>query len=230
MHRQLETAIRVLCFKSCQLSPFPPPSSLPPFPQIFPPPFATPSVRGPLLNCNARIRPSPLQIADTYLHRVGRAGRFGTKGLAITFVSSKEDSDVLNAVQVCVKGCRLWRGPGCGVAVYGCTLAHALGVLLLVGLRVCGCTLAHACVCAMEGPDMSCFVVCEVHSPLITGLCTRLSLLVKPCMPCFALGPVTPLLLGQIADIPIPLHLMHPGVHSSSFCLQQSPVAWRHLC
>lgn len=37
--------------------------------------------------------------ADTYLHRVGRAGRFGTKGLAITFVSSKEDSEVLNAVQ-----------------------------------------------------------------------------------------------------------------------------------
>ncbi|URE38633.1 DEAD-box ATP-dependent RNA helicase [Musa troglodytarum] len=34
--------------------------------------------------------------ADTYLHRVGRAGRFGTKGLAITFVSSASDSDVLN--------------------------------------------------------------------------------------------------------------------------------------
>ena len=29
--------------------------------------------------------------ADSYLHRVGRAGRFGTKGLAITFVSSEED-------------------------------------------------------------------------------------------------------------------------------------------
>ncbi|KAG7020385.1 DEAD-box ATP-dependent RNA helicase 56 [Cucurbita argyrosperma subsp. argyrosperma] len=37
--------------------------------------------------------------ADTYLHRVGRAGRFGTKGLAITFVSSAADSDVLNNVQ-----------------------------------------------------------------------------------------------------------------------------------
>jgi len=37
--------------------------------------------------------------ADTYLHRVGRAGRFGTKGLAITFVASPEDSEVLNAVQ-----------------------------------------------------------------------------------------------------------------------------------
>ncbi|KAM7257035.1 hypothetical protein ACFE04_012776 [Oxalis oulophora] len=37
--------------------------------------------------------------ADTYLHRVGRAGRFGTKGLAITFVASASDSDVLNQVQ-----------------------------------------------------------------------------------------------------------------------------------
>ncbi|KAL8537508.1 hypothetical protein ACS0TY_012582 [Phlomoides rotata] len=38
--------------------------------------------------------------ADTYLHRVGRAGRFGTKGLAITFVSSASDSDVLNQVNI----------------------------------------------------------------------------------------------------------------------------------
>ncbi|KAJ1429123.1 RNA helicase, DEAD-box type, Q motif [Sesbania bispinosa] len=37
--------------------------------------------------------------ADTYLHRVGRAGRFGTKGLAITFVSSAADSEVLDQVQ-----------------------------------------------------------------------------------------------------------------------------------
>mmetsp|Transcript_2492 Transcript_2492/g.7488 ORF Transcript_2492/g.7488 Transcript_2492/m.7488 type:complete len:215 (+) Transcript_2492:1627-2271(+) len=37
--------------------------------------------------------------ADTYLHRVGRAGRFGTKGLAITFVASETDSGVLNSVQ-----------------------------------------------------------------------------------------------------------------------------------
>lgn len=36
---------------------------------------------------------------DTYLHRVGRAGRFGTKGLAISFISSKEDAEVLNQVQ-----------------------------------------------------------------------------------------------------------------------------------
>eukprot|EP01094_Clydonella_sp_ATCC50884_P010632 TRINITY_DN2038_c0_g3_i2.p1 TRINITY_DN2038_c0_g3~~TRINITY_DN2038_c0_g3_i2.p1 ORF type:complete len:443 (-),score=216.29 TRINITY_DN2038_c0_g3_i2:263-1543(-) len=37
--------------------------------------------------------------ADTYLHRVGRAGRFGTKGLAISFVSSPTDAQVLNDVQ-----------------------------------------------------------------------------------------------------------------------------------
>ncbi|KAG2279605.1 hypothetical protein Bca52824_050825 [Brassica carinata] len=37
--------------------------------------------------------------ADTYLHWVGRAGRFGTKGLAITFVASASDSEVLNQVQ-----------------------------------------------------------------------------------------------------------------------------------
>ena len=36
--------------------------------------------------------------ADTYLHRVGRAGRFGTKGLALTFIGSDEDSAVLDAV------------------------------------------------------------------------------------------------------------------------------------
>jgi len=37
--------------------------------------------------------------ADQYLHRVGRSGRFGTKGLGITFVSSQEDSTVLEQVQ-----------------------------------------------------------------------------------------------------------------------------------
>jgi ATP-dependent RNA helicase UAP56/SUB2 len=37
--------------------------------------------------------------SDTYLHRVGRAGRFGTKGLAISFVSTKADEEVLASVQ-----------------------------------------------------------------------------------------------------------------------------------
>ena len=36
---------------------------------------------------------------DTYLHRVGRAGRFGTKGLAVTFSSGDEDAAVLKRVQ-----------------------------------------------------------------------------------------------------------------------------------
>ena len=42
-----------------------------------------------------------LESIDTYLDRVGRAGRFGTKGLAITFVSSASSSeeDVLRQVQ-----------------------------------------------------------------------------------------------------------------------------------
>ncbi|KAF9583584.1 Suppressor of the cold-sensitive snRNP biogenesis mutant brr1-1 [Lunasporangiospora selenospora] len=37
--------------------------------------------------------------ADTYLHRVGRAGRFGTKGLAVTFVTDEKDEEVLKAIQ-----------------------------------------------------------------------------------------------------------------------------------
>jgi hypothetical protein len=37
--------------------------------------------------------------ADSYLHRVGRAGRFGTKGLAVTFVSSESDQQVMAAIQ-----------------------------------------------------------------------------------------------------------------------------------
>eukprot|EP00438_Fugacium_kawagutii_P036503 Skav207202 [mRNA] locus=scaffold2886:13733:18410:- [translate_table: standard] len=31
--------------------------------------------------------------SDSYLHRVGRAGRFGTKGLAVTFVATDEDQE-----------------------------------------------------------------------------------------------------------------------------------------
>lgn len=37
--------------------------------------------------------------ADSYLHRVGRAGRFGTKGLSISFVSSEQDEEVLKAIE-----------------------------------------------------------------------------------------------------------------------------------
>merc|ERR1711900_111017 len=37
--------------------------------------------------------------SDEYLHRVGRAGRFGTKGLAITFVSAQDEWDTLEEIQ-----------------------------------------------------------------------------------------------------------------------------------
>merc|ERR1711931_468844 len=37
--------------------------------------------------------------SDTYLHRVARAGRFGTKGLGITFVAEETDAKILNEVQ-----------------------------------------------------------------------------------------------------------------------------------
>jgi len=37
--------------------------------------------------------------SDSYLHRVGRAGRFGTKGLALTFIGTEEDAEVLKKVQ-----------------------------------------------------------------------------------------------------------------------------------
>jgi ATP-dependent RNA helicase UAP56/SUB2 len=37
--------------------------------------------------------------SDAYLHRVGRAGRFGTKGLSISFISSPEDLTILDSIQ-----------------------------------------------------------------------------------------------------------------------------------
>lgn len=37
--------------------------------------------------------------ADSYLHRVGRAGRFGTKGLSISFVSSETDETVIKQIE-----------------------------------------------------------------------------------------------------------------------------------
>jgi ATP-dependent RNA helicase UAP56/SUB2 len=39
------------------------------------------------------------QPSDQYLHRVGRAGRFGTKGLAISFIADQDDADQLATVQ-----------------------------------------------------------------------------------------------------------------------------------
>merc|ERR1719361_137621 len=43
--------------------------------------------------------------SDMYLHRVGRAGRFGTKGLAITFCATGTDNEVLTQVQDRFKVC-----------------------------------------------------------------------------------------------------------------------------
>jgi len=37
--------------------------------------------------------------SDSYLHRVGRPGRFGTKGLSISFVSTAEDEEVLKSIE-----------------------------------------------------------------------------------------------------------------------------------
>lgn len=37
--------------------------------------------------------------ADSYLHRVGRAGRFGTKGLSISFVATDQDEQVIKDVE-----------------------------------------------------------------------------------------------------------------------------------
>eukprot|EP01100_Stratorugosa_tubuloviscum_P000751 TRINITY_DN116_c0_g1_i4.p1 TRINITY_DN116_c0_g1~~TRINITY_DN116_c0_g1_i4.p1 ORF type:complete len:425 (-),score=195.73 TRINITY_DN116_c0_g1_i4:151-1425(-) len=36
---------------------------------------------------------------DSYLHRIGRAGRFGTKGVAVSFISNTTDEEVLQKVQ-----------------------------------------------------------------------------------------------------------------------------------
>jgi len=37
--------------------------------------------------------------SDKYLHRVGRAGRFGTKGLGVSFIANGEEQKVLDAIQ-----------------------------------------------------------------------------------------------------------------------------------
>ena len=51
------------------------------------------------LNPGAGDKDSLAQAADTYLHRVGRAGRFGTKGVAVSFVSTERDEQVLKAIE-----------------------------------------------------------------------------------------------------------------------------------
>jgi len=36
---------------------------------------------------------------ETYMHRVGRAGRFETKGWAISFIATNEDKQILDDIQ-----------------------------------------------------------------------------------------------------------------------------------
>jgi len=36
---------------------------------------------------------------ETYMHRVGRAGRFETKGYAISFIATNEDKKILDDIQ-----------------------------------------------------------------------------------------------------------------------------------
>lgn len=35
---------------------------------------------------------------DTYMHRVGRAGRFETKGIAISFIANNEERAILDDI------------------------------------------------------------------------------------------------------------------------------------
>ena len=36
---------------------------------------------------------------ETYLHRIGRTGRFGKSGVAVSFVSSSQDREILNQIK-----------------------------------------------------------------------------------------------------------------------------------
>lgn len=36
---------------------------------------------------------------DSYMHRVGRAGRFGTKGITVTFIANEEDQKTFDEIQ-----------------------------------------------------------------------------------------------------------------------------------
>jgi len=53
--------------------------------------------------------------ADSYLHRVGRAGRFGTKGISISFISSEEDETVLEETQKRFKDVKIMEYPAEGI-------------------------------------------------------------------------------------------------------------------
>ena len=51
------------------------------------------------MRCDTMLFCRACKLIMSWVLQVGRAGRFGTKGLAITFVASEQDSAVLNQVQ-----------------------------------------------------------------------------------------------------------------------------------
>lgn len=46
---------------------------------------------------------------ETYLHRIGRTGRFGKRGLAVNMVDSKHSMNILNRIQEHFS--EFWEGP-----------------------------------------------------------------------------------------------------------------------
>ena len=48
------------------------------------------------LKVNTVINYDMSNTAEAYIHRVGRAGRFGTKGITITFLASEEDQKIFD--------------------------------------------------------------------------------------------------------------------------------------
>lgn len=57
---------------------------------------------------------------ETYLHRIGRTGRFGKRGLAVNMVDSKHSMNILNRIQEHFSESLSWlcldpfSGGGCG--------------------------------------------------------------------------------------------------------------------
>lgn len=51
---------------------------------------------------------------ETYLHRIGRTGRFGKRGLAVNMVDSKHSMNILNRIQEHFSECRESPLPGPG--------------------------------------------------------------------------------------------------------------------
>ena len=52
-----------------------------------------------IVKVNAVINYDMPDTPETYMHRVGRAGRFGGKGITVTFIAEKEEQDVFDEIQ-----------------------------------------------------------------------------------------------------------------------------------